>query len=236
MKIRLPRLWASRPAPEPHNAERVPWREALAAMVQASRAEEHARAEARFGPASTWPRLSETLAGPQHPHKCQSCGTEQQASADEIVDVEKLFEGDQASIYAVSQLIDHQASPSPGVYAWQEHDDQDQPSSIAIMLCTDCSGRLIEPHPRLYRRLGRNEPFPGIMLPCIECAFRAGVRCTHPEARVNGGPGLQLDQDPPMSTHVRFGVGRGGACSTVYPNPVRSCSGRQPIPARDALR
>ena len=171
----------------------------------------------------------------RHPHKCQSCGTDQQASDEVIVDLEKLFEGDRASIGAVSRVIDHQASPSPGVYAWQEHDDLDQPEPIIVMLCTACSDRLIEPHPRLYRRLERNEPCPGIMSLCLECAFHAGVRCLCPEAHINGGPGLRLEHDPPISTHLNYGVGRGGATFTVYPNPVRSCSGWQSVPGTGAV-
>jgi len=38
-------------------------------------------AEARYGPAATWPRLSETLEGPKHPRFCQSCGAERPPEA-----------------------------------------------------------------------------------------------------------------------------------------------------------
>ena len=44
-------------------------------------------AEARYGPAATWPRLSETLEGPKHPRFCQSCGAERPSEPpDEAVD------------------------------------------------------------------------------------------------------------------------------------------------------
>jgi hypothetical protein len=80
-----------------------------------------------------------------------------------MVDLEALFAGDPASIDAITRRIERAASLAPGIYAWVEHDGDDQPEPIVVMLCTDCSDRLIEPYPRLYRRLARNEPCAGIM-------------------------------------------------------------------------
>lgn len=228
MKLRFPRLWPERSAPPDHDAEHVPWRQALVAMQRAHQMQLRARLEAEYGPAGTWPRLSETLIGPRHPLMCQSCGREQVGPSDEMVIPQEVLEGDPASIDALTQIIEREAAPAPGIYAWQEHDEDDQPEPIVVMLCTDCSERLIGPHPRLYRRLARNEPCAGIMDLCLECAFRAGVRCTSPEARINGGPGLEFDHDPPISGHVCYRTGR-CVFYTIYPNPVRTCSGRHPI-------
>jgi hypothetical protein len=83
--------------------------------------------------------------------------------------------------------------PPPGVYGWQEHDGRDEPEPIAVMLCTACSNRLIDPHPCVYVRISRRAPFPGIMDLCIDCRHRAGVTCTHSDRVSNGGEGLQVD-------------------------------------------
>lgn len=81
---------------------------------------------------------------------------------------------------------------SHSLVRWQEHDGADEPSPVAVVLCESCSDRLIEAHPRLYRRLGRNEPFPGTMRICWECPHRDGVRCRSPLLRSNGGPGIRF--------------------------------------------
>jgi hypothetical protein len=44
---------------------------------------------------------------------------------------------------------------------WMEHDFRDQPEPRCVVLCWLCSNKLIEPHPRLYKKLADNEPFPG---------------------------------------------------------------------------
>lgn len=90
-----------------------------------------------------------------------------------------------------------QSSPA----RWQEHDQDDQPGPIAVVLCEECSDELIEEHPRLYRRLERCEPFPGTMPICIDCELRQGVRCTSPSLRSNGGPGLSFPP-PELAAHV----------------------------------
>jgi hypothetical protein len=238
MKIRFPRLRPQQPSPLEHerDAEHVPLGQAFAALERAYQKKERERLEVRYGPAASWPRLSETLTGPRHPHLCQSCGKEQVTPVEELVIPEELFTGGPDRFRAITQLIERESSPAPGIYAWQEHDEDDQPEPIIVMLCTDCSDRLVGPHPRLYSRLTRNEPCAGIMPLCLECAFRAGVRCTNPEAGMNGGPGLEFDHDPPLSGHISYGIGRGGAFYTIYPNPVRACSGRQPVPGESAVR
>src|SRR5579859_5525010 len=131
MKIRFPRLRPQRTSPlghdHDHDAEHVPWRQAFAALERACQKEERERLEAHYGPAASWPRLSETLTGPCHPHLCQSCGKEQAAPDEELVIPEELFAGGPERFRAVMQLIEREASPAPGIYAWQEHDEDDQP-------------------------------------------------------------------------------------------------------------
>jgi len=46
------------------------------------------------------------------------------------------------------------------VCGWQEHDERDKPEAIVVWLCQACEKKLIKPHPRLYRPLQANEPFP----------------------------------------------------------------------------
>lgn len=75
---------------------------------------------------------------------------------------------------------------------WQEHDHNDRPEHRVIVLCKACSDRMIEPHPRLYRPLNVNDPWPGCMEICIDCRLRDGVRCTSPAAKCNGGDGVML--------------------------------------------
>ena len=126
--------------------------------------------EAQYGPAATWPRLSETLEGPKHPRFCQSCGVERPP---EDPDEATPTTGDEpgaapAKVNDSFRLVKAELEPPPGVYGWQEHDSRDEPEPIAVMLCTRCSARLITPHPRVYSRIPRRAPFPGIMDLCIE--------------------------------------------------------------------
>ncbi len=173
--------------------------------------------EARYGPAATWPRLSETLDGPKHPRFCQSCGAERPP---EVPD--ELAASDGASARDETfQLVMRELRPPPGVYGWQEHDGRDEPEPIAVMLCTACSARLIEPHPRMYNRITRRAPFPGIMDLCIDCRSRTGVTCTHPDRLANGGPGLHIDAAPGMPGHAR-----GHGFFTTYTYPPRACTGQ----------
>ena len=185
--------------------------------------------EAQYGPAATWPRLSETLDGPKHPWFCQSCGAERPPEApDEATPTTGA--GDMTAAETV-RLVVREVEPPPGVYGWQEHDSRDKPEPIAVMLCMVCSERLIEPHPRMYNRIPRRAPFPGIMDLCIDCRFRVGVTCTHPDRVSNGGQGLQIDAAPSMPTHAHtFG---GGSFVTLYAYPPRACAERSVERAKD---
>ena len=237
MKLRLPTLWArastrhsldqpDAQSPGDETVADVRRRYDEAAHRQA--AQQRAQREARFGPAASWPRLSQTLTGPQHPHVCQSCGVEAPPPPDESPLPATFASTDPDTTHALLGLVARERRPAWGVYAWQEHDSHDAPQPVVVVLCTDCSARLIPSHPRLYRRLPQNAPFAGIMDLCLACVFREGVCCTHPQTQANGGPGLQLDSAPPIDLHVNEGHGR-GAFLTLYPHPVRACSGRQPM-------
>jgi len=85
------------------------------------------------------------------------------------------------------------------VVGWQEHDDSDRAEPIVVMLCRRCSDALIEPHPRLYRRLQAFEPFPGAMECCIGCVHLDSLACRHPSLKANGGPGLNLTFPKPTT-------------------------------------
>src|SRR6185437_9103151 len=99
--------------------------------------------------------------------------------------------------------------------------------------CQSCGWELIEPHPRLYHRLSHYEPLPGSMDLCGGCRYRAGVSCTHPDLRANGGAGLRLTIAKP---HVAFVCGRGsggkqvGGQRTIWPAPASDCAGREVMP------
>ena len=97
------------------------------------------------------------------------------------------------------------------VRAWQEHDARDRPAIRIVVLCRSCSKRLIGPHPRLYRPLGVNEPFPAAMGLCLDCRFRDGVNCTHWRNKATGGPGLYpgITIAAPHRAHVYLRGGQG---------------------------
>lgn len=158
-----------------------------------------------------WPRLTESLAPPMFaadPWHCQSCGV-----------MGAIDQSNEPPLYA---------GPLDPLSAWQEHDEDDQPEARAVVLCEPCADRIIEPHPRLYRRLERYEPLAGLMAICAECIFRAGTRCTSPQARINGGGGIEIIHPKPSHTHI-CGRGRKGPCCqtiTLYHGPAVACSGR----------
>lgn len=112
---------------------------------------------------------------------------------------------------------------------WREHDVHDRPERIIILLCTTCSSKIIEPHPRLYAKLDRWEPMPGSMLElCGNCRYRSGTRCTHPDLTVNGGPGLQVTFPQPIRALVdgtRNGR-RTGWMQVIWEGPPTACAGK----------
>ncbi len=86
-------------------------------------------------------------------------------------------------------------APSPELGIWRAHDERDQPirsTGALIFLGNDhaaCKKRL-DDHPRLYaEEMGLPGHFPRL---CGGCSFRAGLGCTHPKLKKNGGPGLNV--------------------------------------------
>lgn len=115
------------------------------------------------------------------------------------------------------------------VQRWEEHDANDQPEAIVVVLCEPCGERLIEKHPRLYRGLHVNEPMPGSMALCAGCTHQRALACDHPDLRKNGGPGLALELTPPSVAFVD-GIKNGrrtGWREKWWPAPAHSCVGRE---------
>lgn len=120
---------------------------------------------------------------------------------------------------------------------WLEHDGADEPEPIVVVLCKACADRLIEPHPRLYRKMTPFEPFPGVMSICGDCRLRDGQRCTNAQAKINGGPGLAMTYPAPTRVHYyRRGKGAKSGWETIWNGPVTSCAGKEPIDADNAVR
>jgi hypothetical protein len=116
---------------------------------------------------------------------------------------------------------------------WREHDDDDRLTAVLLILCLDCSDRLIEKHPRLYTELDKNEPWPGGMAICIACRHREGLDCRHPDLEANGGPGLKIMVPQPMTGFLDYQDKRGrrsGRTFMSYPHEPRECAGRVRAP------
>ena len=113
-----------------------------------------------------------------------------------------------------------QSCGGAGDQRWQECDQYDRPEAIIVTLCSACSGRLIEPHPRLYRALRQHQPWPGCMPLCVACVHRDGVRCRL--APMHGGPGMLLAI--PQVAAIACGKGH---CERLYMGPVEHCRERQ---------
>jgi hypothetical protein len=103
---------------------------------------------------SDWPRLSQTLRGRRQHGYCQSCDAH--------------FPG---------------TNGMPALNLWQECDDDDRLQKIFVWLCTPCSERLVEKHPRLYEQRGVFFPAPGVQQFCADCRFCDNMTCKHPEAQ-----------------------------------------------------
>jgi len=147
-----------------------------------------------------WPRLTETLTGPRAYGWCSGCGVHRPNDM---------------------RLL-------PGLTLWQECDENDKPELRYLWLCIDCSNKLIEPHPRLYERLHSFTPVIGAMSMCTDCVHRKGLSCAHPEARINGGPGIEI-QAGSSSRAFMDGTRNGkrtGWTVTMYHSPPVSCAGR----------
>lgn len=116
--------------------------------------------------------------------------------------------------------------------AWQEHDEADRPTPVAVMLCPACANRLIEPHPRLYRQIAAGEPFPGAMPCCHGCRHAVALACRSPMLKANGGAGLPL-RFPTPAQAIACSRGRGGCRHlTIWQGPV-TCDGREVAEGKD---
>jgi hypothetical protein len=107
---------------------------------------------------------------------------------------------------------------------WQEHDERDRGTPAVVVLCESCSA-IIEPHPRLYRRLELDAPMPGVMHLCEGCEHREGYLCRHADLTINGGPGLEIQYPEPTRVHRNYGGGRGD-WGWIFNGPAISCAGR----------
>lgn len=108
---------------------------------------------------------------------------------------------------------------------WQECDHEDKPEAKLIVLCSKCSERMIKPHPRLYHQLHDNHPWPGCMALCVNCRFRDGIKCTHPDAKINGGNGVMLTVPKPITGFVDGAKYRGRFIQ--YSSPASACKQKE---------
>lgn len=163
-----------------------------------------------------WPRLSETLPH-REPNRCASCGARDEppivpADADDLT---------RRRAYALHKWK---------LDIWREHDEADMPEHRYVVLCRDCSDKIIEPHPRLYARVGIHYPACGAMMICLDCKHRDGTRCTSPQLISNGGPGVTIFGPKPSDVHFNRGrTGRSG-WEKVYTLPPDRCDGKDLAP------
>jgi len=118
--------------------------------------------------------------------------------------------------------------PAEQLEVWRAHDERDAriPGDAAILFLgageahKDCH-RKLDAHVRLFAE----EDGVAGYLPrlCGPCTFRTGLRCTHPSAKANGGPGLHLEREPNFAI-VCFGRGRGGCQRSL--RPALTCAER----------
>lgn len=149
---------------------------------------------------STWPRLSDTLPY-RSPSHCNACGRGSP-------DAPFLANGGDLRL-------------------WQECDQNDRPEARYVLLCKACADRLIEPHPRLYRRIHHFAPAPGAMRLCGDCAHRDGTICRSPKARFNGGEGTFMVGPKPTRVHILRAPSRLSVWETWYNGPIKHCDGKE---------
>lgn len=107
---------------------------------------------------------------------------------------------------------------------WQECDAFDQETPVVVVLCEKCEKRLITPHPRLYKSIQKNAPWPGAMEICIACRHQRDLDCDSPRRAKNGGPGVPLHQVPPIVAMVCP-----GGMMKLYNHPPAKCDAREEI-------
>lgn len=151
-----------------------------------------------------WPRLSTSLNPFINVRTCQCCGNACEPYPE--------LSGQRQQLRAIR--------------LWQECDESDQPEPIVVALCDPCAEKIIEPHPRLYRRLSSlNHPIPGVTAVCPGCIFQEGSRCKCPESLANGGAGIRLKGPRPQRGFID-GVKYRGPFE-FYSEPITACTGRK---------
>jgi len=120
------------------------------------------------------------------------------------------------------------------VTIWMEHDDDDKPDRKFVALCLACADKIIESHERLYSAVAEHTPMPGIMTLCLLCRFRVGLACASPEAKFNGGTGINVTVAQPVTAFMDGSDPktrrRKGWIERFYPSAPTACSGRKFIP------
>lgn len=125
-----------------------------------------------------------------------------------------------------------QSCGDPAYATWREHGDHDQPLPVFVALCIHCSNQLIEPHPRLYSRVDKNDPIPGTMAICSDCPHRRGIGCESPDLQKNGGRGLAVSITMPRRVHV-YGGSRSGWIN-IWPDPAPGCGSKPRVPVPES--
>ncbi len=123
-----------------------------------------------------------------------------------------------------------QACGGNATATWQECDEADQPELVYVRLCRSCSDKLIEPHPRLYRRIGDGSPAAGAMPCCRGCTHAVQLSCRSPLLKGNGGPGLAINVKQRGFCCSR---GKGGGCRPIYDGEPE-CAGREAVKPAEA--
>lgn len=115
------------------------------------------------------------------------------------------------------------------IQLWRECDEHDRPIPGPEAIISVCGERecqlVINRHPRLYVREETGAPghFPTL---CGDCRHRAGLKCTHPDLRENGGAGLLVKLSTGMPPGVIICRRGPGGCSRP-PQRAYDCAGRE---------
>lgn len=129
----------------------------------------------------------------------------------------------------LGQLVCAKCGGVHDLQRWQEHNHFDQPEAKIVVLCAWCSKEIIEPHPRLYRQLMRQEFVPGSSQVCVDCKWQDHLGCNSPVAKFNGGPGMEYTPSP-QRCHFYFGGRRGGMWTAIEAVTIKECTGKEQKP------
>lgn len=131
----------------------------------------------------------------------------------------------------VSPHLCQNCQSSRDISVWIEHDTKDQPERKFVILCLSCSGAILPAHPRLYSESPKNAPLPGLMALCFDCIHRNGSHCRCPDAKFNGGKGIEVVSEKPEVQAIAGSGAKNGRrfnrWDYAYSKPPRLCSGRK---------